>query len=308
MVKDIITGAELGAVDAGEILDIEKVKKKGVAAKSATNKQQIKFVNSLDEMDNALNEAILDAGIARIDEYKGLGMENFTEASMENAQAIYDEARKALDEKTGAYNKRLDELKASGMPEAEIETTMADAKGKLNTAFTKLTTAEKGIYDAINRWQANLAKTILEAAEGASGISMNVMSRTDLSLGGKQLTFASASTKEAGLAYRKAKTDLKKLQDELAQTAPDSPEAKKLQGRIEVQMGRVSAAESVFFGEQDKELNLNKNLTGRKINMFQMQMEQAEILKSVGKIGGAAYQDVQRTMLKNIEVGGPCSI
>ena len=285
----------------GEILDIEKVKK-GVATKSATYEQQVKFVNSLDEMDDALDKAILDAAIARIDEYKGLGMENFTEASMENAQAIYDEARKALDKKTSAYNKRLDELKASGMSEAEIETTMADAKDRLNASFTKLTTAEKAIYDAINRWQANLTKTILEAAEGASGISMNVMSRTDLSLGGKQLTFANTATEEAALAYQKAETDLKKLQDKLAQAAPDSPEAKELQGRIEVQRSLVSAAERVFFDEQDKELNLNKTLTGRTINMYQMEMERAEILKSIGKIGGAAYQDVQRTMLKSIEL------
>ena len=80
-----------------ELAELEEAKKE-FGKKKQTELDQTKFVNSLDEI-NALNEAILDAGIARIDEYKGLGMENFTEASMENAQAIYDEARKALDEK-----------------------------------------------------------------------------------------------------------------------------------------------------------------------------------------------------------------
>ena len=73
-------------------------------------------------------------------------------------------------------------------------------------------------------------------------------------------------------------------------------------------MGAEYLRQSVFFGEQDKELNLNKNLTGRKIGMFQMQMEQAEILKSVGKIGGAAYQGCTTHHAKKHRIGGPCSI
>ena len=198
VVKDIITSAEseFGAVNAGEIFDIEKVKK-GVNEKDDTNKQRVKFVNKLAEYQENFDNAMRDFGLEMIDQYEGFGSENFTEAAMDRAQGAYGKARETLDLIKEEYNRQLKEWTDKGMKGAELESNMSAAKDLLNAAFARMSTAEKGVYDSLAKWQANLGRTILEAAERASGLSPALLGRSDIRLGARQLMFTKTARLEA---------------------------------------------------------------------------------------------------------------